>query len=241
MCCSTNCCSIIAQALAAICSMVSTITIINFFRIDDVETRTYIIIIFAIFEFVVQCFKLALPVKHGKDNYLSTAAAMCMTTTTNTKSKAVIIGLVDATFDVIAAIAILNGVDYVDFDATSILITVGTFIGFGEEVTELMIEIFIALMDCCTDGDSTIAFCVTCCFGIVELIGSFIEIGISMYVAAQISDPDASLFVIITITVLSLLFCCLCCGGFAYCWYSCKAMIDGVESNDDVKGEDDGL
>eukprot|EP01083_Nonionella_stella_P067425 178328_1 len=136
--------AVILQGLATIFSGGSSAAIIGLLHIQDTNTRGIMIIVCAVSEFIMHIFKLLFSMDCGDKSLAKwNLQEGLIKTSTNTKSKAVILGLVDCAFDLIAAIAILNGIEFSAYTAASLLITLGTFIGLSEEITELILELVL--------------------------------------------------------------------------------------------------
>ena len=110
----------------------------------------------------------------------------------NTKQKAAIIGLVDCTFDIISALALLYGVDFQSTDITSYLITLGTLIGFSEEIIELILEIILMVIDYISNRNDNkkLQFWFISIIGTIEIIAALVEVSISVHVINQIETDN---------------------------------------------------
>eukprot|EP01084_Bolivina_argentea_P261844 442654_1 len=90
------------------------------------------------------------------------------------KIKAVILGMVDCAFDIIAAVAFINGFDlaFEDIDKSTLLLAIGTWSGVSEEVLSFILELLYYIF-----GKLEIAayFCVfiELSFGAIEFIVGF--------------------------------------------------------------------
>ena len=243
--CNTSCYSILTQFAATVCSAVSSMAIINVFGIEDDKTRFRLIMAFAVTEFIIQMLKCFCSASNSGVNFegedFEYVSSICpsgkvnsfMDSTKtymrvpqyNTKIKATLLGLIDFVFDAIAAVAILNGIDFVTFDSTSLLVALGTLIGLGEEIIELCLEIITFSLEFFIEKGATekckyFSYMIVICLGTIELIGAFIEIGISISIAASLDKSDSG-FVIISIIIMSVLGCCLFCCGSCYLLASC--------------------
>ena len=82
------------QSFAAVSSLISTLSIINVWGIDDSEVLGALIISFAVLQWICNCMKLGAAI--DEDDFDGSAYNM------------VIIGAVDAAFDIIVGIAYIN-------------------------------------------------------------------------------------------------------------------------------------
>eukprot|EP01084_Bolivina_argentea_P197121 337850_1 len=227
MCNWTSLLGILLQALAAIASAISTGAIINSVQlgylginIKNEQQRAIVIIIAASTELFLQLCKISFVTRKafrtvGYDcncNCIYNIPLFLRSPSFNTKFKAFLVGLVDCSFDIIAAMSLMYDVNFTNVDLMQHLIIFGTFIGLGEETLELIIETVLGFAECVNVSNRCCFGCLVC-FSTIEIIGSLIEIGISIYIAIHTADAT---FSILCIIVLSFLGCCLCCNGFIY-------------------------
>lgn len=230
--------SIILQLIAVICSGISSAGIVNLFQIKSITTRVYIIIISAGIQLLVQLIKLKMETRKypGTNDGSWCCELLWRIPTVNTKQKAVIIGIIGCTFDVMSAMSILYGVDFETADITSYLITLGTLIGFSEEIVELILEIILIIIDQISDRtkNQKLKFHIISFIGTIEIIAALVEVGISMHIVLQL-DTDNYDFDIVMISIvaslmgfmvlLTLTYILLthprCVGGCLMCILSC--------------------
>lgn len=137
-----------------------------------------------------------------------------------TALKGIFLCLVDSTFDIIAALAILNGLAYDENPNLSVFVIVGTFVGAIEEFIELILEITFCLCQWCCIG------CVARTLLVLEISFALVEITFGIYLANTIDNETFRAVAIIwQIIVMVLLFgfcvlgcCCAkclirCCGA----------------------------
>ena len=193
--------SIILQLIATICSGISSLGIVNPFNIQNIKIRVYIITISAGLQLLVQLIKLHIANRRHSDpndpRDCIHKMALWQIPSVNTKQKALIIGVIDCAFDVISALSLLYGVDFQNADITSYLITLGTLIGFSEEMMELILEIILIFIDYISDRDDNkkLQFHIISCLGTIELMVAFVEISISAHIIwnLNIENSDVDL------------------------------------------------
>eukprot|EP01084_Bolivina_argentea_P100441 180346_1 len=125
---------------------------------------------------------------------------------TNQK-KATVVDLVDATFDIIAGIALMKNVEYND-DFFNLYLIIGTYLGVGAEMMEVILDIIFALPDLCYGENMKYVFCLY----MVEIIASIVEIGIGVYVGSTVnSDETFMIIILFVLSVVILVVCSVCC------------------------------
>eukprot|EP01084_Bolivina_argentea_P051567 94871_1 len=194
-----DCGSLIIQGLATIFSAISTITIINLWKTDDHLAMGIVIIVFGSLEFLMHIVKI-LYVLQLSNKTISTVSKL-------SKIKAIVIGFVDAVFDIIVATAIIDGVtDFIVFNVSeSLFVAIGTLTGLSEEIVETVVEIFFFAVDEKCGKCFWFLFVVT----VVEILGAFIEVIVSVYLVANLKHTQT--FMVVAITVLIATGCCICC------------------------------
>lgn len=198
-------------------------TIIGVLGIKDQGTEGKLIIIFALLQWTFQCIKLCWECKDGKadidgldaDDFESGEIGAMMRQGSAIKMMAV--GGVDAVFDVIVGIAYINNIEEVinneNKASIAFLIQLGTLIGFGEQVLELLQTILLALVGAVFNVGV---------LGLIEILTAWAEIGIMIYVCGMVTDDNV--FLGLSLTALILLSCLLClpCGQFVILsFYGC--------------------
>eukprot|EP01084_Bolivina_argentea_P051568 94873_1 len=130
-----DCGSIIIQLFATVFSAISTITIINLWNADDHQARGIVTIVFGALEFLMHIVKIVYVI-YISEKEISTVSKL-------SKIKAIVIGFVDAVFDIIAAAAIIDGVnDFIEFNLTEqLFVAIGTLTGLSEEIVETFLEL----------------------------------------------------------------------------------------------------
>ena len=195
----------IIQGVITLLSFVSTATIANFLEdlIDDKDKPT-VIILASIFSLALSFYKLYIrerkvhsqqkvinKMEHRMDNIDAKNRKFSIESiqeATNASSKkfrkvgkyvaaykAIVIQVVDSVFDVIVAISLIHKLKY--GEGSSILLIFATFIGFGEEVFELVFEITFCIcesaMGLCTYGMIALV--------LLEFFGCILELSFGIY------------------------------------------------------------
>lgn len=191
-----DCCKFIIQALITALSCVSSLAIIDVFNVSS-QIRATIII-------STSC--VSIPFICGKNfcEFIECLESGTQSTEFNIL-KQVLGGLVDATFDIIAGIAILNNIGGDEYQQSYILF-VGTFIGLGSQIVELVIE--------CIDDYYEKTHLI---IGVLQYIAAIVQIAFGIYLATLVDDIA---FEATAIVFMSILLFGLCCGGI--CIWSCR-------------------
>eukprot|EP01084_Bolivina_argentea_P306296 529280_1 len=208
---------IVLQAISALFSMISSLVIVNIFNSIDDKSRAAAIIIFAILNCFTHIIKLCYT--YSVDGYgadFGGDGSENNLTMSKTAAKTASIGFVDCVFDIVTGIALINGIDFAAFDSTSALVAVGTFIGFSEELVELLLDLLINAADKAADGVENGVMVIS----IIESLAALIEIIISLYLIGLVTND--AVFMGLGITVLLLTGCMFCCCSLG--WICCNDM-----------------
>ena len=144
-----------------------------------------------------------------------------------TSYKAIIVQLVDSTFDSMVAISLFINLDY--GEGQSLLLVLTSFIGFGEEFIELVFEVIFGIAECCAEE------CIPCitCLVMIECFGCILELSFGIYLGAQIADLQSGYeFFVAVIVIFSVLICCIIC---ACGYFGMKIYGDGMRNKTALK------
>eukprot|EP01084_Bolivina_argentea_P247337 413803_1 len=203
VCCRGNIFALFCQCIVTLCSLAASLTIIDVFQYIDLDLsnslRAIIILIVSSVGFLVSILKVS-------NRYLTSTDDKAIFTA----YKAVFIDLTDSSFDVFAAIAILNtSSKYQSFiDATSFYFIFGTIIGTTDELIELCVEVTIAIAENFCTGLMT-------CVMIFEYLLCSIEILFGLQIATEVDAENRDAFVTAMIAVYVILIFLI----IMWCWF----------------------
>ena len=224
------------QLIITILSFIATATIAEYFdllleAIDEEathNTKAIVIISVSSLSFILSLIKLCtrrMKVQYNR-NHLGNDDLKSFTSYM-TAYKAIIVQIVDSTFDIMVAISLFNNLEY--GQNQSLLLVLTSFIGFGEEVIELSFEFTFCLFECCAEN---------CIYGInllvvIEFIGCIMELSFGIYLGTQIlnSKSGREFFVGVVVT-FSILICCILC---ACCYFVTDVCKEGIENKRRIK------
>lgn len=199
------------QVIITILSTISAINLSNFqiwivaqFHLST-EVQAAISIVCASISFIMACCKSTMPVfpeltgqRESNQKQLRIMFSY----------KALMVNLTDFVFDMIASIALLTHINYNDNDRIQIYVILGTWIGVGDEIIELIIDVIDHF---CNTTDPTNCICFQYSIGMIEII-------CGIYLLANINWTNYMMFAIISVCVELLVFGCICCNLLLILW-----------------------
>ena len=135
--------------------------------------------------------------------------------------KAIFVQIVDATFDAMVAISLFIDIEY--GQNQSLLLTLTSSIGLGEEVIELILDCTWMMVE----GFAEKCWMCMRAVVVIEFIGCILELSFGIYLGAQILNSDAGVgFFIVLVIVFSILICVII---FACYWFFTNIREEGKE------------
>ena len=172
---------IMLQGLAAICSLTSTLTIINIWNTNNLQARGVVIISFAVIQWMIHLWKFCelrhSQLKHG--GIIATADYDEPKLASSTKM--VVVGIVDAVVDIIIGIAYIINIEEIinNHDNTELLpflVGVSSMTGFAEQLLEFAVVVIQWVSE--RSNSSSLRISVMW----AEFIGSLFELATMLFV-----------------------------------------------------------